>query len=141
MTRPAALRTSLEQQRAAHAWQTASKAPNADFRNLAKGLPALIMSSGLLQTLAFLNEKSPQDPKDALRTHHGFLLAALLDWLARRSMTTDRGFHEAMTELIQAPPSSFRQVTLEAMAWLRWLRHFAGAVTPDSRDQAESFER
>ena len=47
---------SLEQQRAADAWKQ-SKHKGKDYVNLAKGLSALIMNSGLMQVLAFLHEK------------------------------------------------------------------------------------
>jgi len=49
----------LEQQRAADAWQAAAGCTNA-YAKLTKSAPALIMNSGLMQTLAFLHEKGEE---------------------------------------------------------------------------------
>jgi CRISPR-associated protein Cmr5 len=46
----------LEQQRAKDAWAKTEKYKK-EHINFAKGLPALIMNSGLLQVLAFCHEK------------------------------------------------------------------------------------
>jgi len=47
---------SLEQQRAQDAWNQCAGYTK-DHVNIAKGLPALIMNSGLMQVLAFCHEK------------------------------------------------------------------------------------
>jgi len=48
--------STLEQQRAQDAWDCSTHYTS-DHVNLAKGLPALIMNSGLMQVLAFCHEK------------------------------------------------------------------------------------
>ena len=69
-----AVRQTLEQQRAQNAWN-ASASYQSDHVNAAKGLPALIMNSGLMQVLAFCHEKGKAP---ALVAEH------LRAWLAGR---------------------------------------------------------
>lgn len=64
----------MEQQRAQNAWN-ASASYQSDHVNAAKGLPALIMNSGLMQVLAFCHEKGKAP---ALVAEH------LRAWLAGR---------------------------------------------------------
>ena len=48
--------TTLDQQRAAYAWISVQGC-NSDYVNLSKGAGALIMSNGLMATLAFYESK------------------------------------------------------------------------------------
>lgn len=52
-------RLTLEQQRAQDAWAKCERYTKAQV-NAAKGLPALIMNSGLMQVLAFCNDKGKE---------------------------------------------------------------------------------
>jgi len=110
----------LEQERARHAWEKAAEGTGAhgsDYVNDAKGLPALIMNSGLMQVMAFLNQKGGR---------HETLMNHLLDWLHRRLGTPD-DFETFMEAMMQADSRRYQQVTTEAFAWLRWLRQMAAA--------------
>lgn len=115
----------LEQQRAADAW-SCSQGQNKDYANLAKGLPALIMNSGLMQVLAFLHEKGGKDKQkhcEVLRQH-------LCAWLCKRfpKELPNAEFGSFMQALMKAEPRTFQLVTTEAFAWLRWVRQMAPAV-------------
>ncbi len=110
----------LEQQRAQHAWEKAAEgiaAHGSDYMNDAKGLPALIMNSGLMQVMAFLNQKGGR---------HQVLMNHLLDWLHHQLQTPAR-FEAFMEEMMQVDSRRYQQVTTEAFAWLRWLRQMAAA--------------
>ncbi len=108
----------LEQQRAQDAWDCAA-GQDKDYINVAKSLPALIMNSGLLQTLAFCQQKGK---------HHEQVAKHLRTWLARRrGLAADPGFDAFMELLMKAPPAEFQAHTTEAFAWLRWLRQMAPA--------------
>lgn len=117
-------RMTLEQQRAADAWQVTQGCTPA-YTRLAKSAPALIMNSGLMQTLAFLNGKKEQ--------HHEALSKHLRRWLARRYPqllgTQDPGYEQTMQALFHADPRTFQDVTAEALAWLRWVRQIAPTRT------------
>lgn len=118
----------LEQQRAADAWEKARLQDSA-YSRLAKSVPALIMNSGLLHTLAFLHEKGAKEQN----LDHQVLGGHLRDWLSRcfPSQFPSSHFDAFMSALIEAEPLVFQRVTAEAMAWLRWLRQMAPAVTLD----------
>jgi CRISPR-associated protein Cmr5 len=121
----------LEQQRAADAWMKAQGCSK-EYRNLAKGLPALIMNSGLMQVLAFLHEKGGKKSQE----HCGTLGNHLRQWLHARFKTQlhSADFKPFMLALMAANPQLFQQVTTEAMAWLRWSRQMAAAVCADKED-------
>jgi CRISPR-associated protein Cmr5 len=111
----------LEQLRAQHAWVKAQQGVGAygkEYVNEAKGLPALIMNSGLMQVMAFLHEKNGR---------HEMLATHLRDWLSHKCGTKPE-FAPFMTELMQMDARQFQAVTAEAFAWLKWLRQIAPAV-------------
>ena len=114
-------RLTLEQQRAADAWKRAEEGlarHGKDYVNDAKGLPALIMNSGLMQVMAFLHEKGGR---------HETLAQHLRDWLAAQC-GTPKAFEAFMEHLFKMDdPRRFQAVTTEAFAWLKWLRQMAAA--------------
>lgn len=118
----------LEQQRAADAWRCA-QGQGEEYRNLAKGLPALIMNSGLMQVMAFLYEKSGgEDGKK--QKHCAVINQQLRAWLKRRfpQVVSSEDFGPFMDSLLEAAPASYQQLTAEALAWLRWARQMAAAA-------------
>jgi CRISPR-associated protein Cmr5 len=112
-------RLTLEQQRAQDAW-TKCAGYTKEHVNVAKGLPALIMNSGLMQVLAFCHEKGGANEQVA---------AHLRTWLNQRfnSVNRDPGFELLMQSLMQAQPADYQAITAEAFAWLKWLRQMAAA--------------
>lgn len=112
-------RQTLEQQRAQDAWQ---KTANYDKEhvNIAKGLPALIMNSGLMQVMAFLHQKGGKHEAVALH---------LRTWLNQRfnGVNRDPGFEVFMRLLMTSTPAIYQAINAEAFAWLKWLRHMASA--------------
>ncbi|SHF03586.1 CRISPR-associated protein, Cmr5 family [Lampropedia hyalina DSM 16112] len=125
-------RQTLEQQRAQNAWDCAAQAQHKlgddydKYVNFAKGLPALIMNSGLMQVLAFCHEKGKVNEEVAtdLRT-----------WLNQRfnGVARDPGFEIFMQSLMQATPSHYQAINAEAFAWLKWLRQMAAARVKDTK--------
>lgn len=115
----------LEQKRAADAWARVQGC-SSDYQNLARGLPALIMNSGLMQVLAFLHEKGGKPSQ----VHCRMLGDHLRSWLCLRfpSELPESHFASFMQALMEAEPRSFRAITTEAFAWLRWLRQMAPAA-------------
>ena len=113
-------RMTLEQRRAEHAWKMAAEGISAhgrEYVNDAKGLPALIMNSGLMQVMAFLNQK---------KERHACLGNHLRMWLHVR-FGTPEDFRLFMEEMMQVDSFRYQQITSEAFAWLRWLRQLAAA--------------
>jgi CRISPR-associated protein Cmr5 len=123
---PAMAPLTLDQQRVADAWQCAQKNQTKEYANLAKGLPALIMNSGLLQVMAFLQEKGDSENQ----RHCRVLGADLRAWLSRRFPDVPSEFRAFMEAVMKADPRTFQAATVESLAWLRWLRQLAAAMTP-----------
>ncbi|HWP84876.1 MAG TPA: type III-B CRISPR module-associated protein Cmr5 [Terriglobia bacterium] len=130
------MKESLDQQRARFAWERVQKQrvqiqgdKYAKYVKFAKGAPALIMQSGLMPVLAFMNEKSEK--------HHEALRDDLCVWLQKRFRTqiSVSDFHAVMAALMgkeqgdaAAQAQFYRMATDEALALLRWIRQFAAAV-------------
>lgn len=119
----------LEQQRAAEAWRCAqAHVGQKEYVNLAKGLPALIMNSGLLQVMAFLNRKGTSEAQ----RHCG---QQLRDWVCKRfpEMEIPADFPGFMKAVMATDPRTFQMITVECLAWLRWLRQIAPTLTREGR--------
>lgn len=109
----------LEQERAQNAWAACANYSK-DHVNAAKGLPALIMNSGLMQVLAFCHEKGKV--QEDVATH-------LRAWLAKRFPRSfaKADFTTVMQGLMNASPADYQAINAEAFAWLKWLRQMAAA--------------
>jgi len=109
----------MEQRRAQDAWEKC-----ADYRdehvNIAKGLPALIMNSGLMQVLAFAHEKGKE---------HELVAFQLRIWLSKcfPAIIPQSDFEPFMESLMEAGPQDYQAINAEAFAWLKWLRQMAAA--------------
>ena len=121
----------LDQQRAAFAWHAVTGAKNTvrefkDFRNLAKGAPALIMGNGLMPALAFYESRG-KEPASTLNQ-------AISAWLVQRYATDaamkpmPKRYPELMDRLLRAPSDFYMAATDETLAMLKWLRQFADAT-------------
>ena len=113
----------LEQERAADAWEKSGRGVdkhNKDYVNLSKSLPALIMNSGLMQVMAFLNQKRGGV--------HQTVAADLRCWLHTRfGDGAPYEFEPFMEAMLKSEPRDYQNVTTEAFAWLKWLRQMAAA--------------
>ena len=115
-------RQTLEQQRAQDAWTKSARYTDKHTK-FAKGLPALIMNSGLMQVMAFLADKGGR---------HETLAQHLRQWLQGRfpKQIPNADFATFMQALMKAEPGDYQAITAEAFAWLRWLRQMAAARKP-----------
>ncbi len=121
-------RRTLDQQRASFAWQSAvagcDKAGD-EYRRAAKSSPALVMSSGLMPTLAYLYAKDGahrrlcDDLCRWLRSGHGEALGIA---------ASDAGFAEIMNALHGCRSEDYLRATDEILELLKWLRQYADAV-------------
>lgn len=124
-------RPTLEQLRAQDAWRRAEVVKNESgqkydkYVDAAKALPALIMNSGLMQVLAFCQEKGQKESG----WHYGRVADDLRDWLKNRfpQRFDSSAFEPFMQKLMSASSQQFQAITAEALAWLKWLRQMASA--------------
>ncbi|NLC35098.1 MAG: type III-B CRISPR module-associated protein Cmr5 [Alcaligenaceae bacterium] len=110
----------LEQLRAQNAWEASQKYAK-EHLNIAKGLPALIMNSGLMQVLAFAHAKGKE---------HEVVATDLRCWLSSRfkHVLRDSDFADFMQQLMrETSPADYQAINAEAFAWLKWLRQMAAA--------------
>ncbi|MDQ6951765.1 MAG: type III-B CRISPR module-associated protein Cmr5 [Mariprofundales bacterium] len=111
-----------DQIRAAFAWQQVEQAKAAlgdgykEYKNLAKGAPAMMMSNGLMATLAFFNAKGKE--------HHQLLCNDILQWLAKE-LSISEEYGAVMEKMFHSDSATYRCATDETMQLLRWLRQFA----------------
>jgi len=114
----------LEQLRAQDAWNRSSPDRyTKEHMKLAKGLPALIMNSGLMQVMAFLQEKGRKKPQ----RHCADLAEDLRLWLHERFQDVPQDFDGFMTALLKADARKYQAITVEAFDWLKWLRQMTAA--------------
>lgn len=119
----------LDQQRAAFAWECASAGMNQcgkEYKVLAKGGPALIMNSGLMPTLAFYNHKG----KAATQLLDD-LIRGLSLRLARQQLNPMQGaqlFGQFMVTLQKSDSKDYLRYTDEALEILKWIRQFVDAL-------------
>jgi CRISPR-associated protein Cmr5 len=121
------MKQTMEQQRAQDAWQC-SEGCTEEYMKLAKGLPALIMNSGLMQVMAFLHEKGQKESQ----RHCAILGQHLRAWLHGRfdkgGVIQGADFETFMESLLRIEdPRNYQAITTEAFAWLKWLRQMAAA--------------
>lgn len=109
----------LEQQRAAYAWEKVQNC-EINYTNLAKGAPALIMANGLMQSLAFYESKG--------KKHHIKLNKDIIGWLCKQKLVESEEFNGAMERLYRTSPAECRRATQEALELLKWVRQFAPAI-------------
>lgn len=107
----------LEQLRAQTAWKACEQYTDKHVK-VAKSLPALIMNSGLMQTLAFCHEKGREN--DVIAGH-------LRAWLHVRFPALPTDFEGFMQSIAQQNPQDYQRINAEAFAWLKWLRQLSAA--------------
>lgn len=116
----------LEQLRADDAWKKSQRCSD-EYVKLAKGLPALIMNSGLMQVLAFLEEKGSKESQRHCRDLSDHLRTWLQARFAKAIPSAEfPSFMEALMQLDE--PRTYQAITAEAFAWLRWMRQMAPAA-------------
>ncbi len=117
----------IEQGRAKYAFdavngisKNGSKKLKESYKSVAKKLPVLIKTNGLGQSLAF--SKKRNDGYDKLYDQIG-------NWLQDAKRLVPQG--ELVERVIQLPSPAYRQVTVETLALLNWIRRFVDGLMKD----------
>lgn len=120
-------RPTLDQRRAAHAWEAVQKAKKLDrsaaqtYGGEAKKLPMRIMAAGLGHALAFIVAKAAK--KKGLQPLHD----DVTDWVIRKRPLKARAPESLIESIVQADAGFLRLATDETLAYLQWLNRFAEA--------------
>jgi CRISPR-associated protein Cmr5 len=125
----------LEQERAKAAWDCVQQVKRekvaAEYRSLARSAPADIQANGLGQTLAFWRAKGYENGRPKQESAHRALLEHVSRWLASQLKWSDGG--DALAWITQrATTPQYRVATVEAIAFLNWVKRFAEAELPSS---------
>ena len=134
----------IEQGRAKYAFEKVkeisedrSKKLKENYKSTAKKLPVLIKTNGLGQTLAFLKSKGEKDeskPKNA----HDRLYDQISIWLQTEDFKGLVGVGELVEQVINLESQAYRQVTVETLALLNWMRRFVDGLMKDVEETEDN---
>lgn len=122
MTQQHTRQQTLQQKRAAHAWASIEQVPagvQKKYGSLVRGLPALVQSDGLAQTLAFLKAKAG----GKVDKEHMVAYSHIADWVSKELQANG----DLLVWLLGNSTAEYRRATAEALAYLSWLKRFAEA--------------
>jgi CRISPR-associated protein Cmr5 len=107
--------------------------PGDEYVSIAKAAPSMIMSNGLMQTLAFYQAKGKPIRADIttwLGHRMGKELPAGNGKGADQNVAMGKGedFRIVMSFLQNASSEQYMRATEEALTVLKWIRHFAAAL-------------
>lgn len=91
------------------------------YKSAAKKLPVLIKTNGLGQSLAFIKKRDGYDE----------LYEQIGDWLQHEDAKALVPPGELVDQVIQLQSSDYRQVTVETLAVLNWIRRFVDGLMKD----------
>lgn len=131
-------RKTLEQKRAKSAWDEIQEIKKESFQSeyasWAKKLPVLVLTNGLGQTLAFLKSKSNGDSRTAKA--QGRLLETLNGWLLTPpTFKWENNNPDILQRIVESSSDTYRLATMEALAFLNWLRRFAEGYLEKNESQ------
>ncbi len=119
------LQQTKEQERAAKAWEDVAAVQGQSFGGKyggwVKKLPALVLTNGLGQTLAFLRAKG-KGKANAPQTLYNHLSTWIMGEVAH-----EKGSLLLLEWLMQQDSATYRRATTEALAFINWLKRFAEA--------------
>ncbi len=121
------MQKTLEQQRARYAWECIQNVQSEEFKgkygSLARKVPMLILTNGLGQMLAFLKAKG--------NSEHITLFNHLSHWVLKQVAPASTTSNQDLLQWVLENDSvAYRQATVEALAFLVWLKRFAEAELP-----------
>lgn len=133
-------RKTLEQKRAKSAWDEIQKIKGelfeSEYASWAKKLPVLVLTNGLGQALAFLKSKSNGNSNTA--TAQRKLLEALNRWLLNPStFKWEDNSSDVLQRIVESSSDTYRLATMEALAFLNWLRRFAEGYLEKNESQEQ----
>lgn len=96
------------------------------YKSVAKKLPVLIKTNGLGQTLAFIKERNQGYDK---------LYDQIGNWLQTEDAKKLVPQGELVERIIRLQSPVYRQVTVETLALLNWIRRFVDGLMKDVEEE------
>lgn len=117
----------LEQERAKTAYDAVVSVDTekGKYKSNVKKLPMLIKANGLGQSLAFIQNREGWQ----------HIYRQLTEWLQTQGMIRSDA-KDLVAEVIKKGSDDYRQVTLECLAFLNWLRRFVDGVMHDVKEES-----
>lgn len=113
----------IEQGRATQAYEFVNNVKDSsdwkEYRSGVKKLPVLIKTNGLGQSLAFIQKRS----------NFPEIYQQLAKWLQEKKQLVKKG--DLVQEVIKMKSVEYRQVTVETLAMLNWMRRFVDGLNPE----------
>ena len=119
----------IEQGRATYAFkavQGVSENLKKKYKTAAKKAPVLVKTNGLGQTLAFIKSKGGKRGEE---NGYDELYQQITKWLQTedaKALVPPQG--ELVKQVIELPSPVYRQVTVETLALLNWIRRFVDGL-------------
>ena len=110
------------------------------YKSAAKKLPVLIKMNGLGQTLAFVKSKGGKtDRRTGEKRENGYdkLYKQIGDWLRTDAANQLVPQGELVQQVIQLKSPVYRQVTVETLALLNWMRRFVDGLMKEVKEVEE----
>ena len=122
-------RKGIEQGRAKYAFEAVKSVSDdklkKEYKSAAKKLPVLIKMNGLGQSLAFIKQRNNGYDK---------LYEQIGNWLQTEDTKQLVSTGELVEQVIQLESPGYRQITVEALALLNWIRRFVDGLMTDVED-------
>ncbi|MGB1243375.1 MAG: type III-B CRISPR module-associated protein Cmr5 [Chitinophagales bacterium] len=131
-------RTTLEQGRAAFAYEAAKKgselSKNSEYKAYVKKMPMYIKTNGLGAAMSFAFAKGSKGGVPVLTKAWGLIYSQIEDWLKNNWDLVDFDKKETiMGNLLILESPEYRATTIEVLALLNWMRRFAeGLITKEN---------
>ena len=133
----------IEQGRATYAFKAVNDVEEKykkKYKTAAKKTPVLVKTNGLGQTLAFIKSKGgkyDRGKKKVIKNGYDIFYEQIGEWLRSDAANQLVSEGELVKEVIQLESQVYRQVTVETLALLNWMRRFVDGLMKDVEEDNE----
>ena len=133
----------IEQGRATHAYKAVNGVKEKykkKYKTAVKKAPVLVKTNGLGQTLAYIKSKGGKiNPKTKKKEENGYdiFYDQIGNWLCSDAANQSVTDGELVEKVIELPSHEYRQVTVETLALLNWMRRFVDGLMKDVEEDNE----
>jgi len=108
-----------------------------DYKGYVKKIPALILSNGLGNTLAYIISKGKANKSNEKNNAYDLIYEQISEWL--RSGNTGcallPGDNDLLKFVISQSSPIYRQITAETLAFMNWVRRLAEGMIGDDTNE------
>jgi CRISPR-associated protein Cmr5 len=128
----------IEQCRAKAAHALVTNNLNSDrLRAYSNSLPAMILTNGFGQTMAFIKMKGVAKDRELTPEQHAYnsLYTSIQDWLSKKELITINADTDLIKAITQISQQEYQIATVETLAYCKWIKQLATALIP-SKDNS-----